>query len=80
MPPVFKRWGLGNGHGVSFLSSWGSLICYQQGFGDMSEDPLHDLEQGSGSVPLCLISQTPLGSLVPHSLDVCLTKQKEIQD
>uniref|UniRef100_A0A452T321 Multivesicular body subunit 12B n=1 Tax=Ursus maritimus TaxID=29073 RepID=A0A452T321_URSMA len=52
----------------------------KEGFGDMSEDPLHDLEQGSGSVPLCLISQTPLGSLVPHSLDVCLTKQKEIQD
>lgn len=45
----------------------------------MSKEPLNDLERGSGSVPLCPRSQTPFRRLVPHSLDVCITKEKEIQ-
>ncbi|XP_072634052.1 multivesicular body subunit 12B isoform X3 [Canis lupus baileyi] len=49
-------------------------------FGDASEEPLHNLEPGSGFVPLYPISQTPFGSLVQHSWDVFLIKQKETQD
>ena len=45
----------------------------------MSE-ALCDLEEGSRYIPLCLISQTPLGSLFRKSLDVFLIKKKEIQD
>ena len=79
MLPFLKGGGWGTGPESPFPLLL-LLICHEEGFGETSEEPLPGLEQGSGYIPLCLISEAPFGRLVPHGLDVSLIKKKEIQD